>query len=71
MKIARVTGPLNCDAFALVLSKMKENGFTGVLVSVTPENWRLQHPIIVSHHNVFALFTDIARLVYYFNRFSF
>ncbi len=47
-KLARISGPLNCDTFAFVLSKMKQDGFTGVLVSVTPEDWRLQHPLIVS-----------------------
>jgi hypothetical protein len=48
MKLAHVTGPLTGDAFVFVLSKMKQDGFTAVLVTVSLDDWRLQRLIIVS-----------------------
>jgi hypothetical protein len=48
MKIARMTGPWSSDAVAFIFSKMKEDGFTGVIVSITREDWRLQRAVIVS-----------------------
>jgi hypothetical protein len=48
MKTARLSGPMSGDAFAFTLSKMKLDGFTGVVVSISPEDWRLQRHIIVS-----------------------
>jgi hypothetical protein len=48
LKTARLSGPLSGDAFTFTLSKMKLDGFTGVIVSITPEDWRLQRHVIVS-----------------------
>jgi hypothetical protein len=48
MKLAHVTGPLTGDAFVFVLSKMKQDGFTAVLVTVSLDDWRLQRLMIVS-----------------------
>ena len=47
-KLAHVTGPLTGDAFVFVLSKMKQDGFTAVLVTVSLDDWRLQRLMIVS-----------------------
>jgi hypothetical protein len=48
MKLAYITGPLTGDAFVFILSKMKQDGFTAVLVTVSVDEWRLQRPMIVS-----------------------
>jgi hypothetical protein len=48
MKTARLSGPMSGDAFAFTLSQMKLDGFTGVVISISPEDWRLQRHIIVS-----------------------
>jgi hypothetical protein len=48
MKFARLTAPFSADVTTFTISKMKEDGFTGVSFSVSQEDWRLQRNIIVS-----------------------
>jgi hypothetical protein len=48
MKFARLTAPFSADATTFMISKMKEDGFNGVLFSVSQEDWRLHRNIIVS-----------------------
>jgi hypothetical protein len=48
MKFARLTAPFSADATTFMISKMKEDGFTGVSFSVSQEDWRLHRNIIVS-----------------------
>ena len=47
IKLARISGPWSGDAVTFWLTKMKQDGFTGIVVTITPDDWRLQRALIV------------------------